>query len=81
MQDQISSCQRCGRELPQRRVKEVVYEEGRERVRMMVCPNCLDQIMNDSQRVRGVVGSEKRAAAHLDRGPGASERQSLGERQ
>jgi len=71
MEDQISSCQRCGRELPKRRIKEVVYEEGRERVRMMVCPNCLDQIMNDSQRVRGVVGSEKRAAAHLDRGPKA----------
>ena len=80
MQDQISSCQQCGRELPKRRVKEVVYEEGRKRVRMMVCPNCLDQIMNDSQLVRGVVGSEKRAAAHLNRRPKSFKKQSLGDR-
>lgn len=78
--DEQGSCERCGRALPQRKLKEVVYEKGRERIRMMVCPNCLDQIMNSSQRVRGVVGTQKRAAAHLDPGVGTGERQSLGER-
>lgn len=78
--DTPSSCQRCGREIPTRKLKELVFEEGRERVRLMVCGNCLDQIMNDSQRVRGVVGTTKRAAAHLDPAPGGSERKSLGER-
>jgi hypothetical protein len=61
-------------------IKEVVYEEGRERIRLLVCPNCLDQIMNKSQRVRGVVGTQKRAAAHVDPGAGASERKSMGDR-
>lgn len=68
--DETTSCMRCGKELPRRRLKEVVHEEGRTRVRQMVCPNCLDQIMNESSRVRGVVGTEKAAAAHIDRGPG-----------
>ncbi len=80
MSEEVTSCQRCGREMPTRKLKEVVFEEGRERVRLIVCANCLDQIMNDSQRVRGVVGTTKRAAAHLDPAPGGSERQSLGER-
>lgn len=78
MEEQVS-CERCERELPKRKLKEVVYEEGRERVQLMVCPNCLDQIMNDAQRVRGVVGTQKRAAAHLDPGAGG-ERKSLGDR-
>jgi len=60
--DETTSCMRCGKELPRRRLKEVVHEEGRTRVRQMVCPNCLDQIMNESSRVRGVVGTEKAAA-------------------
>jgi hypothetical protein len=63
-----------------RKLKEIVFEQGRERVQQMVCPNCLDQIMNESERVRGVVGTRKRAAAHLDAGTGLAERQSLGER-
>jgi hypothetical protein len=78
--DKQASCERCGKKLAKRKLKEVVYEEGRDRVRMMVCPSCLDQVMNESQLVRGVVGTEKRAAAHIDRGPGSAERQSLGRR-
>lgn len=80
MEDQ-GSCERCGRELPKRKLKEIVYEEGRERIQLMVCPNCLDQIMNQSERVRGVVGTQKRAAAHVKPGMDAAERQSLGERE
>jgi len=76
----VGTCERCGRELPTRMIKEVVYEEGRDRVRLLVCPNCLDQIMNDSERVRGVVGTQKRAAAHIDPGAGAPERKSMGAR-
>jgi len=78
--DESSSCERCGRELPTRRLKEVVHEEGRDRIRQMVCPNCLDQIMNESSRVRGVVGTQKAAAAHIDGAQGNGERQSMGER-
>ncbi len=78
--DDTSSCVRCDRELPKRRLKEVVHEEGRMRIRQLVCPNCLDQIMNESGRVRGVVGTETLAAAHIDRGPGTGERQSMGQR-
>jgi hypothetical protein len=78
--DEKSACGRCGRELPTRRLKEIVYEEGRERVRQMVCSSCLDKVMNSSERVRGVVGTEKRAAAHVDSGSGPAEHQSFGER-
>lgn len=78
--DEMTSCPRCGREVPPRRLKEVVHEEGRERIRDLVCPNCLDDIMNTSGRVRGVVGTEKAAAAHVDPGPGEGDRESLGER-
>lgn len=78
--EEMLSCMRCHRELTKRRLKEVVHEEGRTRIRQMVCPNCLDQIMNKSQRVRGVVGTEKAAAAHIEQEPGAGKRQSFGER-
>lgn len=79
--EEMTACSRCGRELPKRRLKEVVHEEGRTRIRQMVCPNCLDQIMNTSGRVRGVVGTEKAAAAHIDPGPGSGRRASLGDRE
>jgi DNA-directed RNA polymerase subunit RPC12/RpoP len=78
--EEMSSCSRCGKKVPSRRVKEVVHEEGRTRVRRLVCPHCLDQIMNESSRVRGVVGTEKAAAAHIDPGPGPGEHQSMGQR-
>lgn len=68
-----ASCDRCGRALPAGRLKELAYEQGdkKERVREMVCPNCLDQAMNDADRVRGIAGQEKAAAAHIT-GRGAS---------
>jgi uncharacterized CHY-type Zn-finger protein len=78
--EEMLSCMRCHRELTKRRLKEVVHEEGRTRIRQMVCPNCLDQIMNESQRVRGVVGTEKAAAVHIEQKPGTRKRQSFGER-
>lgn len=78
--DEMSSCTRCDRELPRRRLKEVVHEEGRIRVRRLVCSNCLDQIMKESSRVRGVVGTEKAAAVHIDREPGPGDHRSMGQR-
>ncbi|MGH2702364.1 MAG: hypothetical protein ACRDJB_00775 [Actinomycetota bacterium] len=77
---EMSSCERCGAELPARRLKEIVYEQGRLRLREMLCPSCLDKAMNESKRVRGVVGTAKAAAAHLDPGRGPAIHQSLGER-
>jgi uncharacterized CHY-type Zn-finger protein len=78
--DETSTCMRCHKELPKRRLKEIVHEEGRTRVRRLVCPNCLDQIMNESGSVRGVVGTQKAAAAHIDPGPGTGQHQSMGKR-
>lgn len=75
-----STCVRCGKELPLRRLKEVVHEEGRSRIRRLVCSNCLDQIMNASGRVRGVVGTDKAAAAHIDHEGGGGEHDSIGHR-
>ena len=76
----MSACMRCGKELPWRRLKEVVHEEGRSRIRRLVCSNCLDQIMNVSSRVRGVVGTQKAAAARIDHGAARGEHQSMGQR-
>ena len=78
--DETASCMRCGKELPMRRLKEVVHEEGRARICRLVCSSCLDQIMNGSSRVRGVVGTLKAAAVHIDRGAGSGEHRSMGER-
>jgi hypothetical protein len=78
--EEMSTCARCDKELPTRRLKEVAHEEGRKRISRLVCSTCLDQLMNESSRVRGIVGTEKAAAAHIDPPPGPHEHQSLGER-
>ena len=80
MSDQTFTCEQCGRELPKRQLKEVVYEEGKERIQKRLCPSCLDQAMNESSSVRGVVGTEKAAAVHIDPGPGPARRESFGKR-
>lgn len=74
------TCQRCGSELPVGRMKEIVYEEGKDRYAEELCPSCLDKAMNESGKVRGVVGRHKAAAAHLDVGAGG-DRRSLGTRE
>lgn len=78
--DQRFSCEQCGKELSRSQLKEVVHEEGRKRIRRLVCTNCLDQIMHESKVVRGVVGTVKAAAVHIDRGPAANQHVSMGER-
>lgn len=82
MPEETFTCERCGREFPRRQMKEVMYEEGRDRVKKQLCPECLDQVMNRSDEVRGIAGEEKRAAVHLDNpeGDGGGERRSFGRR-
>lgn len=80
------TCDRCGKEFPRERLKEVMYEEGRQRVRKELCPSCLDQVMNQASEVRGVAGEEKRAAVHLSGAegagdPDAGDRESFGTRE
>ncbi len=88
MTDDTFTCDRCGQQFPRNQLKEVFYEEGpqKERRKMQVDPSCLDQIMNESEKVRGVGGDEKRAAIHVvpgeggDGGDTGGERESFGER-
>ena len=80
MAEESFTCDRCGRSWPKRQLKEVMYEEGRQRVKKNLCPECLDQVMNEAGQVRGIAGEEKRAAVHLSENPEGDERQSFGER-
>jgi hypothetical protein len=68
MGDDTFDCDSCGREFPRRQLKEVFHEEAGERVKRNLCPACLDEVMNEADRVRGVSGDEKQAAVHLDEG-------------
>jgi hypothetical protein len=79
------TCDRCDNQFPREKLKEVMYEEGRERVRKELCPNCLDQVMNQASGVRGIAGHAKKAAVHLSGtagvdGENAGERGSFGTR-
>ena len=80
MSESAFTCDRCGRDWPERQMKEIMYEEGRDRIKKTVCPECLDEIMNESDKVRGIVGDEKAAAAHISGKGGRGTRQSIGER-
>ena len=59
-------CSNCGNEFPLRQVKEVFWEEGRRRLKQELCPACLDQRMNQTDEVRGIVGQKKAAAIHIN---------------
>jgi hypothetical protein len=78
----MAGCERCGRDVEENQLKEVFWEEGdqKERKQAMICPNCLDEVMNQADKVKGVAGEEKRAAAHIIGDGGAGERESMGER-
>jgi hypothetical protein len=81
MAEDTFKCDRCGNELPARQMKEAFRQEGQERVKMELCPTCLDEVMNESDAVRGVAGEEKRAAVVLDSGAESEDRTSFGERE
>lgn len=79
MSEEVFTCDRCGRAFPQRQMKEAFEGAGEERRKLELCPECLDAVMNEAGRVRGVPGDEKRAAVVV--GEGESERTSFGERE
>jgi hypothetical protein len=79
MSEQSFTCDRCGREFPQRQMKEAFEGAGSERSKLELCPECLDTVMNEAGRVRGVPGEEKRAAVVV--GDGEPENASFGERE
>lgn len=81
MSEATFTCDRCGRKLPQRQMKEVMYESGKDRERKELCPQCLDEVMNESGIVKGIAGEEKRAAVHISDGSGKGERASFGTRE
>jgi hypothetical protein len=58
-------CDRCGNTTPLRQLKEVFEEGGKDRRRLRVCPECLDELMNQADEVEGMPGEEKRAAVKL----------------
>jgi hypothetical protein len=78
MGDETFICDRCGREFPRRQLKEAFHEAGGQRAKRNLCPTCLDEVMNESDKVQGVTGDEKAAAVHLDEGVAGEE--SFGER-
>ena len=80
MAEDTFTCDRCGQSFPARQMKEAFRQEGSERVRMELCPTCLDEVMNESDSVRGIAGEEKRAAVQLDSGSESEARTSFGER-
>lgn len=69
-------CQRCGRSLPQNRMKEVFLWQGRTRVREEVCPTCLDKALAEG-RTHGIVGQTKKAAVEVTPGVEGGVRQAI----
>lgn len=55
-------CENCKREWPNDRMKEVFANDRKQQL----CPECLDQRMNEADRVVGVTGDEKSRAAAID---------------
>jgi NAD-dependent SIR2 family protein deacetylase len=59
------TCDNCGNTFPGEQLKEVVRDEDSGRVSQRLCPQCLDEQMNQAAEVYGVEGEEKRRAAYL----------------
>ena len=56
MSDTTFTCERCGKEHREADKKEVFVNEGGTEVKKVVCPQCLDEIMNQADGVVGVEG-------------------------
>lgn len=80
MSEATFTCERCGKEERESEKKEVFVTEGGDEVKKVVCPECLDEIMNQADEVVGVEGDEKRAAAAVDDAAESTERDTFGER-
>lgn len=74
------TCERCRNEHREAEKKEVFVTEGGAEVKKVVCPSCLDEIMNQADEVVGVEGDEKRAAAAVDEAASSTARETFGER-
>ena len=71
MTEETFKCERCGRDWPQRQMKEAFVDENGDRAKKNLCPECLDEVMNAAEEVRGVPGDDKRAAVAIDQGEDA----------
>lgn len=80
MSEATFTCERCGKEHREAEKKEVFVNEGGSEVKKIVCPECLDEIMNQADEVVGVEGDEKQAAAAVDEAAQATDRETFGER-
>ena len=80
MAEDTFTCDRCGESFPSRQMKEAFRQDGQERVKMELCPTCLDEVMNEAGTVQGVAGEEKRAAVRIDSDGGGGDRESFGQR-
>lgn len=74
------TCERCGNEHRDGEKKEVFVTEGGAEAKKVVCPECLDEIMNRADEVVGVEGDEKRAAAAVGEAAESTRRDTFGER-
>lgn len=79
MAEQTFTCDRCGSDFPTRQMKEAFIEEDGRRVKKRFDPQCLDEVMNAADEVRGIAGEDRRAAVAIERS-GAADRDSLGRR-
>ena len=80
MSEATFTCERCGKEHPESEKKEVFVNEGGSETKKIVCPECLDEIMNSADSVVGVEGDEKQAAAAVDQAAESTDRETFGER-
>ena len=71
MSEETFKCERCGRDWPERQMKEAFVDEDGSRSKKNLCPECLDAVMNAADEVRGVPGEDKRAAVAIDQGDDA----------
>jgi hypothetical protein len=55
-------CDICDKAIPDQSAKEVLYQAGRYRYRLELCPGCLDSEMKRHEGHRGIPGFRKRAA-------------------
>lgn len=80
MSEATFTCDRCGKEHREAEKKEVFVDEGGSEVKKVVCPQCLDDIMNAAGEVQGVEGDDKRAAVAVGDAADETDRESYGER-
>ena len=79
MAEDTFTCDRCGRELPKRQMKELADARGGSSEWKQLCPECLDEVMNKTDEpVVGIEGEEKRRAAKV--GEGDAGKEEFGER-